>query len=218
LKTDAYLTIAAKSKECAKSCISPQTRSAVALSQLQGRAQSRREFSTLSDHLLKDVGFSPREIEVLRNIPRPAIETVAGDTPNERERLQLVLRDAAHSTEAKLRFRPARKTCADLEQQLYACRREIDDLREQLVEATKQQSATSEMLRIISNSPVQSVLDAVAENAARLCDSANAEIFRLENDLLRLVASHGEIPVNIDARAGLPANRLRVIGRAACDR
>ena len=74
------------------------------------------------------------------------------------------------------------------------------------------------MLRIISNSPVQSVLDAVAENAARLCDSANAEIFRLEDNLLRLVASHGEIPVNIDARAGLPANRLRVIGRAACDR
>jgi len=82
----------------------------------------------------------------------------------------------------------------------------------------KQQSATSEMLRIISNSPVHSVLDSVAENAVRLCDSANAEIFRLENNLLQLVASHGEIPVNIDARAGLPANRLRVTGRAACDR
>ena len=40
-------------------------------------------------------------------------------------------------------------------------------------EATKQQTATSEMLRIISNSPIQSVLDAVAENAARLCDADN---------------------------------------------
>ena len=58
----------------------------------------------------------------------------------------------------------------------------------------------------------------MAENAARLCDSNNAEIFRLENNLLRLVASHGEIPVNIGAREGLPANRERVIGRAACDR
>ena len=82
----------------------------------------------------------------------------------------------------------------------------------------KQQSATSEMLRVISNSPIQSVLDAVAENAARLCESNNAEIFRLENNLLRLVASYGEIPVAIHAREGLPANRDRVMGRAACDR
>jgi PAS domain S-box-containing protein len=44
------------------------------------------------------------------------------------------------------------------------------------------------------------------------------EIFRLENNLLHLVASYGEIPVNIQAREGLPANRERVIGRAACDR
>src|SRR6195256_1647713 len=82
----------------------------------------------------------------------------------------------------------------------------------------KQQTATSEMLRIISNSPIQSVLDAVAENAAHLCESNNAEIFRLEDSLLRLVASYGEIPVAIHARDGLPANRDRVMGRAACDR
>ena len=123
-----------------------------------------------------------------------------------------------HSTGAKARVGRARKTRADLERQLKACRREIAHIRERLVEAMKQQNATSEMLRIISNAPVQSVLDSVAENAARLCDSNNAEIFRLENNLLRLVASHGEIPVNIDAREGLPANRDRVIGRAACDR
>jgi PAS domain S-box-containing protein len=122
------------------------------------------------------------------------------------------------STGAKARVGRARKTRADLEQQLKAYRRQIAQARERLVEAMKQQTATSEMLRIISNSPIQSVLDAVAENAARLCDSNNAEIFRLENNLLRLVASYGEIPVNIHAREGLPANRDRVMGRAACDR
>jgi PAS domain S-box-containing protein len=82
----------------------------------------------------------------------------------------------------------------------------------------KQKTATSEVMRIISSSPIQSVLDVVAENAARLCEANNAEIFRLENNLLHLVASYGEIPVNIQAREGLPANRERVIGRATCDR
>lgn len=91
-------------------------------------------------------------------------------------------------------------------------------MRERLIEATKQQTATSEMLRIISDSPLQSVLDAVAEHAARLCDSNNAEIYRLDNNVLRLVASYGELPVHIQAREGFPANRDRVIGRAVCDR
>jgi PAS domain S-box-containing protein len=121
-------------------------------------------------------------------------------------------------TGAKARVGRARKTRADLEQELKACRWEIAHAHERLVQAMKQQNATSEMLRIISNSPIQSVLDAVAENAARLCESNNAEIFRLENNLLRLVASYGEIPVAIHAREGLPANRDRVMGRAACDR
>jgi len=123
-----------------------------------------------------------------------------------------------HLTRAKARVGRTRQSRGDLEQQLKACRREIAHARERLVEAMKQQTATSEVLRIISNSPIQSVLDAVAENAARLCDSNNAEIFRVENNLLRLVASYGEIPVNIHAREGLPANRDRVMGRAACDR
>ena len=123
-----------------------------------------------------------------------------------------------HLIGAKARVGRARKTRADLEQQLKACRREIAHARERLVEATKQQTATSEMLRIISSSPIQSVLDAVAENAARLCDANNAEIFRLEDNLLRLAASHGEIPVVIHAYQGVPVNRDTVTGRAACDR
>jgi PAS domain S-box-containing protein len=123
-----------------------------------------------------------------------------------------------HWTEAKARVGGARKTRADLEQELKACRREIANARERLAEAAMQQTATAEMLRIISNSPIQSVLDAVAENAARLCDANNAEIFRLEDNLLRLAASYGKIPVVIHAYQGVPVNRETVTGRAACDR
>jgi PAS domain S-box-containing protein len=125
-----------------------------------------------------------------------------------------------HLTGAKARVGRTRQTRADLEQQLKACRREIADARERLVEAMKQQTATSEVLRIISNSAteIQPVLDAVAENAAHLCDADNAVIFRLEGNLLRLVASYGKIPTTSHARGAVPADRDTVIGRATCDR
>ena len=125
-----------------------------------------------------------------------------------------------HLTGTKARVVRTRKTRADLEQQLKACRREIGRARKRVVEAMKQQTATSEVLRIISSSPaeIQPVLDAVAENAARLCDANNAVIFRLEDNLLRLAASYGKLPATSRAREAVPANRDTVIGRATCDR
>src|SRR5271170_2481496 len=122
------------------------------------------------------------------------------------------------STGAKARGDRARKTPADLERQLKACRREIANARERLADAAMQQTATSEMLRLISNAPIQSVLDAVAEHAARLCDASNARIWRLEDDHLRLVASYGESSATMDGREGLPVDRETVTGRAAYDR
>src|SRR5882762_748109 len=112
-------------------------------------------------------------------------------------------------TKAKTRVGRTRQPRADLEQQLKACRSEIVRVREQLVEALEERTATSDVLRIISNLPaeIQPVLDAVAENAARLCGANNAVIFRLEGELLRLVASYGGIPATSHARQGIPANR-----------
>jgi PAS domain S-box-containing protein len=123
-----------------------------------------------------------------------------------------------HVTGAKARVCRARKSRADLERELDACGREMAHARERLAEATMQQTATSEMLRLISNSPIQSVLDAVAENAARLCDGKNARIWRLEDNLLRLAASYGESSATMDGREGLPVDRDTVTGRAAYDR
>jgi signal transduction histidine kinase len=129
-------------------------------------------------------------------------------------------RRSLRSTGRKARLGRTRRPRADLEQQLEARSREIERARERLIEAEKQQTATSEVLRIISSSPteIQPVLDTVAENAARLCGADNAVIFRLENNVLRLVASYGGIPTTSHAREGIPANRDTVIGRATCDR
>ena len=115
-------------------------------------------------------------------------------------------------------FAPARISVLKLLASQAAIALENAHLYRDVAEREKQQAATSEMLRLISNSPIQSVLDAVAENAARLCDANNVEIFRLEDNLLRLVASYGEIPVVIHAYQGVPVNRNTVTGRAACDR
>src|ERR1700722_11189818 len=156
--------------------------------------------------------FSPPQSTVA--LERPATEmTLSRKRAKSRTRGR-----KPHSTAAKARGGRARKTRADLEQQLKACRREIAHARERLAEATKQQTATSEMLRIISNAPIQSVLDAVAENAARLCDANNTMIWRLEDNLLRLVAAYGESSATIHGREGLPVSRDTVTGRAACDR
>ena len=60
-------------------------------------------------------------------------------------------------------------------------------------EALEQQTATAEILRVIASSPtdLQPVMEAVAENAARVCGATDSTIFRLEGEHLRLMALHG---------------------------
>ena len=68
---------------------------------------------------------------------------------------------------------------------------------QELKESLEQQTATSEILGVIASSPtdIQPVLDAVAENAARLCDASDALIFRVNGDRQERVASYGSMPV-----------------------
>ena len=92
------------------------------------------------------------------------------------------------------------------------------ELEKKLAEALEQQRATSEVLRVISKSPIdlQSALGAIAESAARLLDATDAGILRVEGDVLRLVAKHGPSPdFGGDSRL---INRHWVAGRAVVDR
>src|SRR5215475_4963716 len=96
---------------------------------------------------------------------------------------------------------------------------ELQTRNRDLSEALEQQTATSEILRVIASSPteLQPVLDVVAESAARLCESIDAHIFRLEGDVYRLAASHGPIPV-VSKEETIPLSRGTVSGRAMVDR
>ena len=66
---------------------------------------------------------------------------------------------------------------------------------QELKESLEQQTATSEILGVIASSPtdIQPVLDAVAKNAARLCEAADAQIRLVDGDGARLAASFGTL-------------------------
>ena len=68
---------------------------------------------------------------------------------------------------------------------------------QELKEALEQQTATSQILGVIASSPtdIQPVLDAIAENAARVCNANDASIRLAEGKMLRLAAHHGPIPI-----------------------
>ena len=85
--------------------------------------------------------------------------------------------------------RRASSTLADLQQQVSALTRE-------LAEAREQQTATAEILRVISSSPtvVERVLDVLAQSASRLCGSVDCSIYRRLGDRLLLVSQVGVRP------------------------
>ena len=84
-------------------------------------------------------------------------------------------------------------------------RQRTDDLTELL----EQQTATSEVLQVISSSPgdLEPVFAAMLENAVRICDANWGTIYRREGDALRLVATHNTPAAFSEARSRLPLHR-----------
>jgi signal transduction histidine kinase len=68
----------------------------------------------------------------------------------------------------------------------------------ELRESLQQQTATAEVLAVISSSPgeLQPVFDAVAQSAARLCDALDASIVLREGEMQRFAAHYGGIPTS----------------------
>jgi two-component system, NtrC family, sensor kinase len=85
----------------------------------------------------------------------------------------------------------------------------LNELRERtadLTESLEQQTATSEVLRVISSSPgeLEPVFNAMLENATRICDAKFGVLQLLEGDGFRTVALHNAPPAFADyVRRGL---------------
>jgi len=108
-----------------------------------------------------------------------------------------------------------RQTAAALERQLEECTAERD-------EALARQTATSEILRVISRSPtdVQPVFEAIVARAARVCEAEFSAVARFADGLLHLIALNNMSSEETAAFHSLfprPPGRHFVMGRAFVD-
>ena len=83
---------------------------------------------------------------------------------------------------------------------------EVARLTHELREALEQQTATSEVLQVISSSPgdLQPVFATMLEKAVRICDAKFGNIYRWDGDALHLVATHNTPPAFAEARRRSP--------------
>src|SRR5262245_18606428 len=107
----------------------------------------------------------------------------------------------------------------DLKKRLAEAQQHEAEALKREAEGQEQRAATAEILRVISSSPtdIKPVLDAVARNAMRLCESYDAVIVLREGEELHFPVHHGPIrgPVQLTRRA---ISRGWVAGRAVLDR
>ena len=98
---------------------------------------------------------------------------------------------------------------------------ELEARNRELTGALDRETATAEILRVISSSPtdIQPVLDAVAERAGRLCDSPYANVLLAEGDQLKVMSVYSTEPGPAPDRGNfVPISRSYVNGRAILDR
>jgi two-component system, NtrC family, sensor kinase len=100
----------------------------------------------------------------------------------------------------KQETRGSNSLTTELKTQLEVRTRELAETRKALAEALAQQTATSEVLRVISSSPgeLEPVFRAMLENAVRVCDAKFGTLFRYDGELLHLAAGTGTPPALVE--------------------
>jgi GAF domain-containing protein len=95
-----------------------------------------------------------------------------------------------------------------------------EKLKRERDEALEQLAAAGDILRMIARSPtdLQTVLDAIAESAANLCDAADAVVWRVDGDVFRLASHFGPIPTRVGREQGQVITRDMPASRAIVDR
>ena len=92
--------------------------------------------------------------------------------------------------------RPASSSLADLQEQVDTLTRELAEARKQLADALEQQTAASEVLKVISSSQgeLDRAFDVILSNAAALCEASFGTLWLCQDDGYRAAAIHGDLP------------------------
>ena len=95
-------------------------------------------------------------------------------------------------------------------------------LARELKEAREQQTATADVLKVISGSAfdLKLVLEALVESVTRLCGATRGHIFQFDGECLRFAAAYGAWPGFAEALASHPLRpgSGSISGRAASER
>jgi signal transduction histidine kinase/putative methionine-R-sulfoxide reductase with GAF domain len=108
-------------------------------------------------------------------------------------------------TKARARVSNGPNSLIELKKQLEARTRELAEAREHFAEALEQQTATAEVLRIISSAPssLQSVFETILANATRLCGAKLGTLNLYDGDAFRVAAVHN-VPSAFAAMQNVP--------------
>jgi GAF domain len=97
-------------------------------------------------------------------------------------------------------------SAVNLQKQLDQRTRELAEAQKSLAEALEQQTATSEVLQVVSSSPgqLEPVFQAMLESATRLCEAKFGTLYLREGDAFRAAALHNAPPAFADIRRREP--------------
>jgi signal transduction histidine kinase len=111
---------------------------------------------------------------------------------------------------------------AQLQESYANLEQKVEDRTRELSEALEQQTATSEVLKVISRSTfdLQPILGTLIENATRLCGVKRGLIWKLEGEVYRVAIAYNIPPgfKDISERTPLRAGRDTLVGRVALER
>jgi hypothetical protein len=87
---------------------------------------------------------------------------------------------------SKKKKSPRPTELSQLKKGLQRVTEELESCKRERAEATEQQTATSEILRVIASSPtdLQAVFQTILDNAVRLCEAQNGAVFRFDGEVV----------------------------------
>ena len=124
-------------------------------------------------------------------------------------------------TKARARVSNGSTSLIELKKQLEERTRELTEARGHLSEALEQQTASAELLKVISRSTfdLQPVLETLIENATRLCAAEQGFIFKSDGELYHLAADYNAPAGFREWRRhrGIRPGDASVVGRVAVE-